>query len=111
MVFYRLSVILSVVRGPLSAGKVCKCANSRTCKLYQRTRVPSLRSGLRKDGKTPSTVHANASVNATDLTETALRTADAWNPTGLPARRAGLWFDDNGMNGHGAGRQCCRQES
>jgi hypothetical protein len=48
--------------------------------------------------KSPSTLHANAGVNATDLTETAFRTADAWNPTGLPAR-LGLCFCAKGMNG------------
>lgn len=45
-----------------------------------------------------SLLHANAGVNATDLTETALRTADAWNPTGLSAR-LGLCFCAKGMNG------------
>lgn len=51
-----------------------------------------------KAGKTKSILHANAGVNATDLTETALRTADAWNPTGLSAR-LGLCFCAKGMNG------------
>jgi len=48
--------------------------------------------------KPPSILHANASVNATDLTETAFRTANAWNPTGLPARLS-LCFCAKGMNG------------
>src|SRR6478672_10848683 len=53
--------------------------DSCTHKLYQRTRVPSLRPELaEKAVKPPSILHANASVNATDLTETAFRTADAW---------------------------------
>jgi hypothetical protein len=55
-------------------------------------------------------LHANAGVNATDLTETAIRTADAWNPTGLSAR-LGLCFCAKGMNGQRAGRQCRGKQS
>src|SRR5215831_9678588 len=67
--------------------------------LYQRIRAPSLRPGpAEKAAKSPSILHANAGVNATDLTETALRTEDAWNPTVLPAR-LGLCFCAKGMNG------------
>jgi hypothetical protein len=85
--------------------------DSCTHKLYQRTRVPSLRPGLaEKAVKPPSILHANASVNAADLTETAFRTADTWNPTGLPAR-LGLCFCAKGMNGKGTSCQCYRQES
>jgi len=58
-----------------------------------------------------STLCANAGVNAADLTETAARTAEVWGDTGVPARRVGFRFHDQGLNGQGAGRQRYSKES
>ena len=57
---------------------------------------------------------ANACIDAVTLrqvTKTAARTTEIGSYTGGSARRAGLRFDDKGMNGDDTSRQCCRQES